>query len=145
VEDDRGATANKVRNIEILRLFQPLGIGWTSHKDESLFQTRSVNDVAWARNPANDALGVQIVLHRIWRKKAGESDLAYRLIGEVSGDAYAFLDKDVGANDTYVYTITVRDNNGHESPIIGGAGNPVLVRPLKSSQPLSRRGKLPAR
>jgi PKD repeat protein len=145
VQDDRGATANKVRNIEILRLFQPLGISWTSHKDESLFQTRYVNDVAWASNPANDALGVQIVLHRVWRKKAGESDLAYRLIGEVSGDTYVFMDKDVGANDTYVYTITVRDNHGHESPIVGGAGNPVLVQPIRNAQPLSRRGKLPIR
>jgi len=145
VQDDQGATANKIRNIEILRLFQPLSISWTTHKDESLFQTRYVNQVTWTRNPANDALGVQIVLHRVWRKKAGESDVAYRLIGEVSGNSYDFMDKDAGAKDTYIYTVTVRDDQGHESPIVGDVGNPILVRPMRNSRPLSRRGKLPVR
>ncbi|MFH1575089.1 MAG: PKD domain-containing protein, partial [Acidobacteriota bacterium] len=147
VRDDRGATANKVRNIEILRLFQPLDISWQTHKDESLFQTRHVNQVSWNRNPANDALGVQlqIVLHRVWRKKTGESDIAYKLIGEVSGETYAYMDKDAGVKDTYVYTVTVRDNHGHESPIVGGGGNPVLCQPIRNSQPLSSRGKLPIR
>ncbi len=145
VQDDQGATANKIRNIEIRRLFQPLAISWTAHKDESLFLIRYVNRVTWTRNPANDDLGIRILLHRIWRKKAAESADAYRLIGEVSGNSYAYLDTDTGAKDTYVYTVTVRDDQGHESPIVGDAGNATLLRPARNSPPLPRRGKLPVR
>lgn len=142
VRDDSDATANRVRNIEIRRLFQPLNIHWQTHKDESLFQTRYVNEVGWESNPANDTLGVQIVLHRIWRKKTGESDLAFKPIGEVTGDVFSFMDKDAGSDNTYVYTVTVRDSQGHESPIVGGGGNPSLIQPNKDFQPLQRRAKL---
>ena len=145
VLDDRGASANRARNIEILRLFQPLNISWQTHKDESLFQTRHVSQVTWTRNPANDALGVQVVLHRVWRKKAGESDVAFRLIGELNGDSFAYMDKDAGVKDSYAYTVTVRDSQGHESPIVGGAGNPALVNPIRSTPSLSKRGKQPVR
>ncbi len=144
VLDDRRAAANKVRNIQILRLFQPLSISWTTHKDESLFRTRYVNQVTWSKNPANDALGVQIVLHRVWRKKAGESDVAFRLIAAVAGDVYDFLDKNTGA-ESYAYTVTVLDNHGHESPIVGGTENQALVKTPRSSPSISKRGKLPIR
>jgi chitodextrinase/predicted DNA-binding WGR domain protein len=142
VWDDSGASANKVRSIEIRRIFQPLSIRWESHKDESLFQTRYVNEVSWERNPANDSLGVQIVLHRIWRKKTGESDLAFKPVGEVTGDVYSYIDKGAGSDNTCVYTVTARDSQGHESPIVGGGGNSSLLQPRKDSQPLFRRDKL---
>jgi PKD repeat protein len=142
VRDNSGASASKVRNIEIRRIFQPLSIRWESHQDESLFQTRYVIEVSWDRNPANDSLGVQIVLHRIWRKKAGESDLAFKPIGEVTADVYSYVDKGAGSDNTYVYTVTVRDSQGHESPIVGGGGNSSLIQPNKDSQPLFKRGKL---
>jgi hypothetical protein len=145
VQDDQGATANKIRNIEILRLFQPLNISWTTHKDESLFLIRYVNQVTWTSNPANDALGVRVLLHRVWRKEAAESSTAYQLIGEVGGNSYAYLDKDADAKDSYVYTVTVQDEQGHESPIVGDVGSPTLGRPPKDFQPLSKRGKLPVK
>jgi len=142
VRDDSGASAHKVRNIEILRLFQPLNIRWETHQDESLFQTRYVNEVSWERNPANDSLGVQIVLHRIWRKKTGESDLAFKLIGELTGDIYSYTDKDAGSDNTYVYTVTVRDSQGRESPIVGGGGNSILIQPSNDFRPFLKRNKL---
>jgi PKD repeat protein len=147
VRDDRGAAANSVRDIEILRLLQPLDIGWQTFKDESLFQTRHVTQVSWSRNPANDGLGIplQIVLYRVWRKKAGESDFGYKLIGEVNGETYALVDKDGSVADTYVYTVTARDNHGHESPIVGGGGNPLLVQPERNLPAQSRRGRVPIR
>lgn len=142
VLDNSGASGSKVRNIEILRLFQPLNIRWESHKDESLFQTRYVNSITWERNPANDPLGVQIVLQRIWRKKAGEVDLAFKPIGEVTGDVYSFIDKGAAEENSYVYTVTVLDSLGHESPIVGGGGGPSLLRPDKRSLPLSKSRNL---
>ncbi|MGB7295124.1 MAG: PKD domain-containing protein [Candidatus Aminicenantales bacterium] len=145
VLDDRGASGSRTRTVEILRLFQPLDISWQTHKDESLFQTRYICQVTWSRNPANDALGVQIVLHRIWRKKAGEGDIAFQLIGEVNGDSFAYLDKDAGVKDAYAYTVTVRDSQGHESPIVGTARSSALIDPARSSSALSGRGKQPIR
>lgn len=145
VLDDQGASGSRTRTIEILRLFQPLDIRWQTHRDESLFQTRHVCQVTWNRNPANDNLGVQVVLHRVWRKKADEPDIAFQLIGEVSGDSYSFLDTAASVQDAYSYTVTVRDSQGHESPIVGGGGNPVLFEPVRSAPSLSRRGKQPIR
>ncbi len=142
VRDDTDLTDTKVGSIEIRRLLQPLNIRWESHKDESLFKTRFVNQVIWARNPANDSLGVQIVLHRVWRKKAGETDYAFQPIGEVSGDVYSYLDSDAGSENSYVYTVTACDNQGHESPIVSGAGNPSLIQPNRDYQPLWRRSKI---
>jgi PKD repeat protein len=142
VRDNTGASDRKVRNIEIQHLFQPLNIRWESHQDESLFQTRTVNEVTWERNPANDSLGVQIILHRVWRKKTGESDLAYKLIGELTADVFSYTDMDAGPDSSYVYTVTVRDNQGHESPIGGGTGNANLIQPSKNFQPFLKRDRL---
>ena len=52
------------------------------------------------------------------------------------------MDKDAGSDNIYVYTVTVRDSQGHESPIVGGGGNPSLIQPNKDFQPLLRRTKL---
>ena len=141
VRDNRDDAATKSRNIEIHRLLQPLNIHWETNKDDSLFQTRYVNALSWERNPANDSLGVQIVLQRIWRKKTGEGDLAYKAIGEVTAEVYSFMDKDVSPDITYVYTVTVRDGQGHESPIAGSGGNSSLIQPSKDFQFLQRRAR----
>jgi PKD repeat protein len=117
VRDNVGAAGVKTHNIEILRLFQPLNIRWETKIDESLLQSRRVTLVTWSQNPANDALGVQIVLYRVYRKKLGESDAPYMLCGEVTAGIYKFLDTNIGKDDVYLYTVTARDSQGHESPI----------------------------
>jgi PKD repeat protein len=142
VRDNSDITDTKVKPIEILRLFKPLNIRWESHKDESLFQIRFVNQVTWERNPANDNLGVQIIRHRIWRKKAGETDYAYLPIGEVSGDIYSYLDSNAGSEEGYVYTVTACDNQGHESPIVGGVENTNPLLPSRDFRSLSRKIKI---
>ncbi|MEW5902133.1 MAG: hypothetical protein AB1715_11780, partial [Acidobacteriota bacterium] len=110
--------------------------------DESLFQTRSVTQVAWSNNPANDALGVQIVLYRIYRKKSGESDTLYRLCGEATAGAYKFLDTDVDKEESYVYTVTAVDSQGHESPIIAGQSTSLAFEKPRASPSALKRGKL---
>jgi hypothetical protein len=145
VRDNVGATGVMTHNIEILRLFQPLNIRWVTELDESLFLSRRVNKVTWSSNPANDAFGVQIVLYRIYRKKADESDAAYRLYGEVTGSVYAFLDRDIGKNDVYVYAVTACDSQGHESPIEGGQGSPVTFKKHRASPFPIKRGSLTSR
>jgi chitodextrinase len=140
VRDDASSTAYRVRTVTINRLLQPLNIVWQTHADESLFQTRYVTQVTWERNPGNDGLGVQIVLYRVFRKKTGESDTFYKAIGEVSGDVYLYLDRDSG-KDTYVYTVTGRDNQGHESPIVAGQGTSISLEKPRIIPTVVRRGK----
>jgi PKD repeat protein len=142
VRDNGGATGVKTRNIEILGLFPPLNIRWVTKLDQSLLLSRNVNQVTWAQNPANDAYGVQITLYRIYRKKAEESDAAFRLCGEVTGSVYAFLDTDVDKNNVYVYSVTASDNQGHESPIVGGQGFSTAFEKRRASPFTVKRGRL---
>jgi PKD repeat protein len=140
VTDNLGASAYAASNIIVLRLFQPLGINWETHPDESLFMIRYITEVKWERNPANDNMGAQIVLYRVWRKKTGEADSAYKAVGEVTGNVFSFLDNDVEGKNLYTYTVTAVDNQGHESPILpqGYLSGPT-DRP---SQVLNRKGRL---
>jgi hypothetical protein len=140
VTDNLGASAYTVSNIVVLRLFQPLGINWDTHADESLLMIRYVTEVKWERNPANDNIGAQIMLYRVWRKKTGEPDSTYKAVGEVAGNAFSFLDKDVEGKNLYIYTVTAVDNQGHESPILpqGYLSGPADRR----SQILNRKGRL---
>jgi len=142
VRDNSGGTDTKSKSIVVLALFKPLNIKWATHADESLFQTRYVIEVTWEKNPENDKLGVQIILYRIYRKKEEENNNAYRVIGEVTGDTYRYIDKDAGGKNIYSYTVTAVDNQGHESPIVGVAGsfsNPFLN---KKAQNTERTGKI---
>jgi PKD repeat protein len=142
VRDNVGATAVKTHNIEILRLFQPLNIRWETKVDESLLQSRRVTQVTWSKNPANDALGVQITLYRVYRKKSGENDASYQLCGEATADAFKFIDTNLGENDVYVYTVTACDNQGHESPIVGGQGSPAVLEGRRATSSPIKRGRL---
>ncbi len=142
VTDDMGATGSATRAVEILRLFQPLNIQVESHPDESLFRTRYLNIITWARNPANDAIGATITTYRVYRKEKTDPDSAYAAIGDVSGTALTYTDKTVKTlteKDLYAYTVTSINNEGKESPIIRAAAGPP-VEPLKST--IVRKGKL---
>jgi PKD repeat protein len=139
VRDNKGAAGMRAKNIEVLRLFQPLNIGWKTHADESLVMIRYVTEVTWANNPANDAIGAQIALYRVYRKKTGESDASYQFIGEVTGYAYKYLDKDAGGKDVYSYTVTSLDNQGHESPIVNGSETPSMLERIREPQGVQKR------
>jgi len=117
VTDDLGARATKTELIVVLGLQPPLNVRWSAHVDESLFKTSTVAEVTWERNPANDALGVQVSGYRIYRKLSSELTSAYIAIGEVAGDTYRFIDRLVAAGVSYSYTVTALDNQGRESPI----------------------------
>ena len=142
VRDNGGATGVKTHNIEILRLFQPLNIRWETKIDESLFQSRRVTLVTWSQNPANDALGVRIDFYRVYRKKPGESEAAYLLCGEVTAGVYKFLDANIGKDDVYVYAVTARDSQGHESPIVDGQGVSIIREKRRGSTATIKRGAL---
>jgi len=129
VVDNAGGSATKSRTISVLSLRPPLNIRWTTHADQSLFQTRYVTEVTWENNPANDALGAHIVLYRIYRKKSSQGDSSYGRIGEVAVGIYKYMDAGGGAQNEYAYTVTAIDSSGHESPMKSMADsftNPLL-------------------
>jgi hypothetical protein len=125
VVDNKGAVGTQVKSIEILRLFQPLNIRYETFIDESLFFLRHVTEIYWERNPKNDDIA-EIVLYRIYKKLLGESNVAYRCIGEVNADVFNFRDTDVEEDVIYVYTVTSIDGQGHESPIVESTGGATL-------------------
>jgi len=137
VVDNEGGTAINSRIIAVLSLRPPLNIRWTTHADESLFQTRYVTEVTWENNPANDALGAQVVLYRVYRKKTSQGDSSYRSIGEVTGSIYRYLDTGGGATNEYAYTVTSIDSSGHESPFKVTADtfrNPLLENKVQNTK-----------
>ena len=142
VRDDSGATAIKSKTLTVLSLQKPLNIRWTAHSDESLFRTRYVMVVTWEKNPVNDEIGAQVAFYRVYRKKSSESDITYQLLGEVSSSTFSYIDKDAGVQDTYAYTVTSRDAQGHESPISGAAGALNSPLQIKRTATLDRRGKI---
>jgi len=127
VYDDRNASASATRNIEVLRLYQPINIRWETHLDEGLFLTRYVTDVRWDPNPKNNEVVAKtswpIVAYRIYRKKIGEDDRSFRRLAEVKADTFFYRDPDVGGINLFAYTVTACDNAGHESPIEGLASS----------------------
>ena len=121
VYDNLGASSVATKSLEVFRLYQPLNIRWETHLDEGLFLTRYVTDIRWESNPENDRVAaitkIPLASYRIYRKKVGEADSAYRFIGEVNSQTFFFRDSNVGGVNLYVYTVTARSVAGHESPI----------------------------
>jgi len=116
VVDNRGGVGNKMKTIEVLRLFQPLNIRWETFTDESLFLSRYIIEVYWDRNPKNEGIA-EIVKYRIYRKETNEDNKFYSFIGEVKGDTYKYRDYNVKEKNIYAYTVTALDRQGHESPL----------------------------
>jgi PKD repeat protein len=138
VRDNGGALSTKTTTITVSGVLPPLNISWTKHLDESLLLSRYVTEVTWQKNPENDALGNQVTLYRIYRKRSTEGNNAYTLVGEVTASTYLFIDTDPYASgkDTFSYTVTAVDNQGHESPISAAArslNNLTLKKQLKNT------------
>jgi len=115
VVDNLGKPGSTIKNVPVRGLFAPLGVAWTSHTDRGLFQSRTVNQVTWAYNPANDDVAA-VVRYRIYRKRT-DDDGSYASIGEVEGTIFFYNDTKPASGATYVYAVTSLDAEGHESPL----------------------------
>ena len=131
VVDDQGATGRSVLPIEILGLFAPLNVAWQSFSDESLFMSRTVTDITWAANPANDAIAA-IVKYRIYRKNPSDDDAVYKVYAEVDSGTFAYRDRKVSAPNLYIYAVSALDAAGHESPLGGAPANSVAENDAKA-------------
>jgi hypothetical protein len=131
VVDNEGATGDIVHPIEILGLFPPLNVTWQSFTDESLFMSRTVTDVSWAANPANDAIA-PIVKYRIYRENPSDDDPVYAAYAEVDASTFTYRDLKVSAPNIYVYAVSAIDGQGHESPLGGAPNNTVSEQDAKA-------------
>jgi PKD repeat protein len=116
VVDNLGKPGSKIQTVAVLGLFAPLDVAWDSHTDRSMFQSRTVNEVTWAANPANDAVAA-ITKYRVYRKRTDVDDQTYASIAEVEGMVFAYRDTKVATGSTYVYAVSSLDAAGHESPL----------------------------
>ena len=120
VTDDFGKTANLVKTFELLGLKPPLNVHWESFTDVSLFMTRVVTDVRWEANPANEAIAA-IAKYRIYRRPVNAPASGFQFCGEADGTAVFWRDTKVQTANQYVYAVTARDAEGHESPLAASA------------------------
>jgi fibronectin type 3 domain-containing protein len=86
--------------------------------------SRTVTDITWSANPANDAIA-PILKYRIYRKKPSDDDAYYAAYAEVSAGTFSYRDRKVSAPNTYVYGVSAIDAAGHESPLGGAPNNSV--------------------
>jgi PKD repeat protein len=115
VVDNLGKPGSTIKTIPVLGLFAPLNVLWTAHTDRGLFQSRTVNQVTWTYNPANDAVAA-VALYKIYRKKMDDEG-SYTYLGEVDGTVFSYNDTKLAAGATYLYAVTSLDAEGHESPL----------------------------
>lgn len=119
VIDDRGKTASLVKTIQVLGLEPPLNVAWKTVKDESLFMTRYITDVTWAKNPANDAIAA-IAKYRIYRKKIDDDEAVFAAVADTDVNTFFWRDTKISGTGQYAYAVSVLDADGHESPLSSG-------------------------
>jgi PKD repeat protein len=143
VTDNFSTTASKIKSFVLLGIKPPLNVRWASFTDSSLFMTRTVTDVQWDANPANDAIA-EIAKYRVFRKPAVETGASYQLCGETDGATFLWRDTDVETAGQYAYAVTAMDAAGHESSAPGlmarnGSGK------FRGDDALSGNGSSPVR
>lgn len=119
VTDSAYAKSAAVKSFILKGMRPPLNVRWESFTDVSLFQTRTVTDVAWEHNPANDDVA-PVARYRIYRKPAGSSE-AFLICGEAEGSAVLWRDTDTAAAGAFAYAVTAVDAEGHESALSSAA------------------------
>ena len=137
VVDDMGATGRSVQTVEVQGLYAPLNVAWQSYTDESLFQSRTVTDVTWAANPANDEIA-PIIKYRVYRKKPSDDDATFKAYAEVSSSTFAYRDTRVSAPNLYSYAVSSIDAAGHESPLSGTSYMPASELDIMAKEKIRR-------
>jgi PKD repeat protein len=121
VTDSAYAKATATKSFTLLGMSPPLNVSWESFTDVSLFQVRTVTDVVWEHNPANDEVA-PVARYRVYRRASG-SAAAYMVCGETDGSAVLWRDTDVASAGQYEYAVSSLDAEGHESPLSSAAAS----------------------
>jgi uncharacterized repeat protein (TIGR02543 family) len=101
-----------------INAFSPLAAACKTVANSSLFRTEKINVISWRSNPLNEP--VTVAQYNIYRKKSGQSDSDFKLIGTVAGGVVEYQDRRLSFSESYVYVIRTIDSGGFES----GNSNP---------------------
>jgi hypothetical protein len=93
-------------------LFPPLSFGVERLTNDFIFFKENINRLTWAPNPANKA---EVVRYRITRKVKGTPNTTYQTLAEVSAATLRYDDRNLKAEDLFIYRITSIDRDGRES------------------------------
>jgi hypothetical protein len=107
IESEQSAT------LEEAPVHPPINVVLQTQVNAFLLYEEKVNRLAWTRSALNDP--VTIASYRIYRRKSGEDDSAFALLGTVEGTVYEYFDRQLPADQAYVYRLTAVDSAGRES------------------------------
>jgi len=118
--DPYGRESEKSEPANEISAFPPLDVRCKTVVNNSLFRQEKINVITWVMNPLNEA--ITAVQHNIYRKKAGQADSEYKLIGSLAGSAVEYQDRRLSFTDSYVYMVRIVDSGGFESRNSNSAG-----------------------
>lgn len=117
VYDNYSISSTTSNLIEVYSVHNPINIKVESKLNRNLFFKEYLNIITWDPNPYNAEHGIEIVKYNIYRKIKGQAIFEYR--NTVVSNTFVFLDRGLNEinKDTFDYTITAVDSEGHESYI----------------------------
>ncbi len=117
VTDDKGATAEATGQIVVKGLEKPINLAYERKENSNLFSKVYVYKVSWNKNPANAALGANIVEYKVFRKRTSEGHFSYLTTVNAS-DNNLYFDKSLKKEKIdYQYAIVAVDDKGRESEL----------------------------
>ncbi|MCX6562754.1 MAG: hypothetical protein NTU60_04000 [Candidatus Aminicenantes bacterium] len=117
-KDPYGKESGSSEAVTEINAFPPLAAACKTVANSSLFRTEKINVISWRPNPLNEP--VTVAQYNIYRKKSGQSDSDFKLIGTVAGGVVEYEDRRLSFSESYVYVIRTIDSGGFES----GNSNP---------------------
>ena len=89
---------------------------------------KKYNTLTWEANPDNK--GVTITHYRVYRKKKGQSDSDYALLGTVGSSTFSYRDTDLPANQQFTYNMTSIAEGGGESMASESVTDEIVLPPI---------------
>jgi lysophospholipase L1-like esterase len=117
-ENKEGPPSNPI-TVDIGDPFSPTDLKTQVVTNKSFLYTEYINKLNWKENPENQGL-FSVIKYRVYRKKEGEKNDKFQLIGEVYASVFQFTDRyftTYAEASGYVYGISSVDVNNIEGPI----------------------------
>jgi hypothetical protein len=95
-------------------VYPPMSLGLETKINRVLFSQEKINYLSWGHNPLNDP--VPSFSYNIYRKLTTEDNSQLVLIHTADSNTFSYMDRGLSFTDKYIYSITVRDSEGHETP-----------------------------
>jgi hypothetical protein len=95
-------------------VYPPMDLGLETKINRVLFSQEKINYLSWGHNPLNDP--VPSLSYNIYRKLTTEDNSQLVHIYTADANTFFYMDRGLSFTDKYIYSITVSDTEGHETP-----------------------------